>query len=90
MEKGHQFDAILDCGAPMTEFSDEALQTAGLLEDTAERVELEPGLQTQKYGKVKLPQIEICSHLIGDLPVYVSQFRKILGGVKALIGLDFF
>lgn len=87
--KRHKFDAILDCGAPLTEFSDEALQAAGLLGEAKEDFQLKPGLQTQKYGKVILPQIEICSHPISDLPVYVSHFEK-SWGVKALIGLDFF
>ena len=87
--KKHKFDAILDCGAPMTEFSDEALKMAGFLGEAQEIVELKSGLQTQKYGKTLLPQIEICSHPIDDLPVYVSHFEQ-SWGIKALIGLDFF
>ncbi|MFH0799931.1 MAG: retroviral-like aspartic protease family protein [Pseudomonadota bacterium] len=85
----HKFDVLLDTGAPLTEFSDEALQVAGLLKDTKENVELKRGFQTQKYGKVVLPMIEICSHPINNLEVYVSHFDK-SWGVKALIGLDFF
>ena len=88
---GHRqkFDVLLDTGAPLTEFSDEALQVAGLLEQTKEDVKLKQGFQTQKYGKVVLPKIEICSHPIDNLEVYVSHFDK-SWGVKALIGLDFF
>lgn len=87
--KRHEFDALLDTGAPATEFSDEALQFAGILEETKQDVQLKPGLQTQKYGTAVLPQIEICSHPINDLKVYVSHFDK-SWGIKALIGLDFF
>ncbi|MDP2600265.1 MAG: hypothetical protein Q8P84_05970 [Deltaproteobacteria bacterium] len=83
------FLALLDTGAPATEFSDEALQFAGFLEETKKDVALKPGLQTQKYGRIVLPQVEICSHLISDLTVYVSHFEK-SWGIKALIGLDFF
>lgn len=84
----HEFEALLDTGAPATEFSDEALQFVGLLQVTKE-VSLKPGLQTQKYGKVVVPRIEICSHPIENLEVYVSHFEK-SWGVDALIGLDFF
>ncbi|MFH1636698.1 MAG: retroviral-like aspartic protease family protein [Chloroflexota bacterium] len=87
--KRHKFDAILDTAAPSTEFSDEALETTGLLESKQEGIQLRPGLQTQKYGRVVIPRIEICSHTINDLDVYVSHFDK-SWGVKALIGLDFF
>lgn len=83
------FLAFLDTGAPATEFSDEALQFVGLLEEKKEGVLLKPGLQTQKYGKVLIPRIEICSHSIDNLEVYVSHFDK-SWGIKALIGLDFF
>ncbi len=85
----HKFDALLDTGAPATEFSDEALQFAGLLDEKKENVTLKPGLQTQKYGKLQLHEIEICGHTIENLEVYVSHFDKIWG-IKALVGLDFF
>lgn len=84
-----EFDAILDSGAPNTEFSDHALQSAGFLEELQGDVQLKPGLSTQKYGKTKLPRVEICSHHLADLTVYVSRFEK-SWGVDALIGLDFF
>ncbi len=86
--KKHEFDAILDTGAPATEFSDKALQYAGFLQNT-ERVDLKSGLQTQKYSKISLPQIQICGHIIENLNVYVSHFEK-SWGIDALIGLDFF
>ena len=85
----HEFDALLDTGAPASEFSDEALQFAGFLEETKKDISIKPGLQTQKYGKIVLPQVEICSHSIPNLEVYVSHFEK-SWGIKALIGLDFF
>lgn len=83
------FYALLDTGAPTTEFSDEALQYLGFLDETKKNVELKQGLQTQKYAKVALPNIGICSHNIKNLEVYVSRFDK-SWGIKALIGLDFF
>lgn len=85
----HEFDVLLDTGAPVSEFSDEALQLIGLLKETDKDVSLKPGLQTQKYGKIKLPALEICSHRIDDMEVYVSHFEK-SWGIDALIGLDFF
>lgn len=85
----YQFDALLDTGAPATEFSDEALHYAGLLDSPKVDIALQQNLQTQKYGRVTLPSIEICGHLIDELPVYVSHFEK-SWGIKALVGLDFF
>ena len=86
--KKQDFKALLDTGAPATEFSDEALRFAGFL-DGKKEVALKPGLQTQKYGKILLPQIEICSHVVSNLEVYVSHFEP-SWGIKAIIGLDFF
>ncbi|OGW38119.1 MAG: hypothetical protein A2X58_09455 [Nitrospirae bacterium GWC2_56_14] len=83
----HEFDAIFDTGAPRTEFSDTALQYAGFLSAT-KPVILKNGLQTQKYGKIILPQIQVCGHSIGNLEVFVSHFEK-SWGIDALIGLDF-
>lgn len=87
--KRHELDAILDTGAPRTEFSDEALHFAGFAPKPRKGVALQEGLQTQKYTDIVLPKIEICSHHISDLKVYVSHFEK-SWGVDALIGLDFF
>ncbi len=88
-EKFYEFEAILDTGAPLTEFSDEALNLIGLLPAKNENIKLKPGFQTQKYNKVVIPEIQICSQTIENLPVYVSHFEK-SWGIKALIGLDFF
>ncbi|MDD5674755.1 MAG: retroviral-like aspartic protease family protein [Chitinivibrionales bacterium] len=83
----HEFDAIFDTGAPTTEFSDAALYYAGFLGST-KPVILKSGLQTQKYGKIILPQIQICGHSMENLEVFVSHFEK-SWGIDALIGLDF-
>lgn len=87
--KRHELDAILDTGAPRTEFSDEALYFAGFAPKPREDVTLQEGLQTQKYSDMVLPKIEICSQQISNLKVYVSRFEK-SWGVDALVGLDFF
>ncbi len=87
--KRYEFDALLDSGAPATEFSDASLQYLGFIETPRDNVKIKPGMQTQKYGKTILPEIEICSHSIKDLPVYISHFDK-SWGIDALIGLDFF
>ena len=84
-----EFDAILDTGAPMTEFSDKALQYAGFLDKVKNGVILKESLQTQKYATVILPQTKICGHKIENLKVFVSHFEK-SWGIDALIGLDFF
>lgn len=85
----YEYRAILDTGAPFTEFSDQFLNAAGILSEITESVATKPGLQTQKYGKLKLMQIEICGHAIEETSVYISHFEK-HWGVDALIGLDFF
>jgi len=87
--KRYKVDALLDTGAPATEFSDEALLFTGFLQETKKDIVLKPGLQTQKYSKVVLPHLSICNHPINNLEVYVSHFEK-SWGIKALIGLDFF
>jgi len=83
----HEFDAIFDTGAPRTEFSDRALQYAGFLEAT-KILEIPDGLQTQKYNRLILPEIQICGHKIAQLNVFVSHFEK-SWGIDALIGLYF-
>ena len=87
--KQHKFKAILDTGAPRTEFSDEALHYAGFEIKQKEDVKIIEGLQTSKYADIVIPKLEICSHLIRELDVYVSRFEK-SWGIDALIGLDFF
>lgn len=83
------FLSILDTGASITEFSDEALLQLGYLDEAKADIALQTGLQTKKYGRVTLPHVEICSHPIDNLEVYVSHFDK-SWGIKALIGIDFF
>ena len=85
----YEFRAILDTGAPWTEFSDQYLLAMGMVTGKPSSVSIKDGLQTQKYGKLILPQIQICNHYIIDMPIYVSHFEK-YWGVDALIGLDFF
>ena len=82
-------DAIMDTGAPRTEFSDEALYFAGFVPKPKESIKLQEGLSTQKYANLVIPKIEICSHQIFNLDVCVSRFEK-SWGIDALIGLDFF
>lgn len=85
----HSVAGILDTGAPRTEFSDQFLIYAGLIEAKDENTTLKPGLQTQKYGVVELPSVNLCGHEIPDFKVYVSYFEP-SWGIDALIGLDFF
>jgi predicted aspartyl protease len=85
----YKLESLLDTGAPSTEFSDEALQHIGFMDKPMQDVQLKRGLQTQKYDRVTLPKIEICSQAIEKLSVYVSHFDK-SWGIKALVGLDFF
>jgi predicted aspartyl protease len=89
-EKGlSTFKAILDTGAPRTEISDASLFSAGFGPEPKSDIPLQAGLQTQKYADLTLPRVEICSHRIENLTVYVSHFEK-SWGIDALIGLDFF
>jgi hypothetical protein len=87
--KLHEFDAVLDTGAPFTEISDRALQYAGFIEPAVENIEVKPGLYSQKYDSLVLPCIEICQQRIQDFKIYVSRFEEDWG-IDALIGLDFF
>lgn len=85
----YEFRAILDTGAPNTEFSDQFLSVVGLIKDDESKPSIKHGLQTQKYGRLVLPQVKICGHPIQEMQVYVSHYEK-HWGVDALIGLDFF
>lgn len=85
----HELDAVLDTGAPLSEFSDQFLKYVGITRETNKDVTLKSGLETQRYGKIVLPPIEICGHHIQNMQVCVSRFDK-HWGVDALIGLDFF
>lgn len=83
------FDGILDSGAPKTEFNDILLAHAGFIPFPNDEISLKSGLQTQKYGKIILPSIEICGHTMEKFEVMVARFDK-SWGVAALVGLDFF
>ena len=85
----YSVDAILDTGAPRTEFSDHFLIFTGFIESTDRKIEIESGLQTRKINKISVPYINICGHVVNDFEVYVSQFEE-SWGIDALIGLDFF
>lgn len=85
----HSVAAILDTGAPGTEFSDQFLTYAGFLAAPDENINIQSGLQTQKYGVIKLPWVVICGHRISNFEVFVSHFEP-SWGIDALIGLDFF
>lgn len=83
------FNAILDSGAPVTEFSDLFLLYADIWSQRDDEVSLKPGLQTQKYDKTTIPLIEIANQQLLEFEVYVSSFES-SWGIDALIGLDFF
>jgi len=85
----HALDGVLDTGAPRTEFSDKFLAFAGFIREPAKNIAIKPGLQTQKYGKLLIPILEICGHAISDFEIFASRFDE-SWGVDALIGLDFF
>ena len=85
----HSFDGVLDTGAPRTEFSDKFLALAGFIKAPAQEIIIKSGLQTQKYGKLVIPKIEICNHPLENFEVFASRFDD-SWGVAALIGLDFF
>ncbi len=85
----YSVDAILDTGAPKTEFSDQFLIFTGFIDSIKEKVEIKSGLETQRYGKTTLHKINICGQTIDNFQIYVSQFEE-SWGIDALIGLDFF
>jgi hypothetical protein len=81
--------AILDTGAPWTEISDESLRQAGLIDTISSSISIPQGLQTQRYGKLVLPEVTICNVYLRDIEVKVARFDE-AWGIDALIGLDFF
>lgn len=84
------FRAILDTGAPRSEFSDRFLRTVKILPtEDLPLVSIPEGLQTKKYASVILPSIECLGRTLEDFSVVVSRFEEHWGG-DALIGLDFF
>lgn len=56
----------------MTTFETRERYFAGFAPKPREDVTLQEGLQTQKYADIILPKIEICSHCISNLKVYVT------------------
>ena len=85
----YSVDAILDTGAPFTEFSDHFLRFTGFIDSLHDSVSVKSGLQSQKYDKISIPEINICGHLLNDIEIFVSHFEE-SWGIDALIGLDFF
>ncbi len=81
--------AVMDTGAPWTEVSDRFLHFAGLVDEIPEDVTIGPGLQTQKYGRLVLPEFNICGQTIAKMEIKVSRFDE-HWEIAALIGLDFF
>ena len=90
-EDGREYsvDAILDTGAPVTEFSDQFLFFTGFTKSIESNIEIKSGLQSQKYNKINLPKVNICGHFLDNFEVFVFSFEE-SWGIDALIGLDFF
>ncbi|MFA4874309.1 MAG: retroviral-like aspartic protease family protein [bacterium] len=86
----HAFRAIVDTGAPVTEFSDEFLAAIGLVKiDDTKEIKVTAFEQTKRYAKLVLPKIEYLGQVMVNTSVKVSRFAE-GWGVDALIGLDFF
>lgn len=85
----YSVDAILDTGAPVTEFSDQFLMFTGFIDLIDDTVGIRKGLQSQKYKKTVIPELNICGYTINNFEIYISQFEE-SWGIDALIGLDFF
>jgi len=85
----YEFRAILDTGAPWTEFSDQFLHAIGMITEIDQAVSTKSGLQTQKYDRLIVPHVIVCGHDMHELSVSVSHFEN-HWGIDALVGLDFF
>jgi hypothetical protein len=85
----YSVDAILDTGAPITEFSDQFLVFTGFMDAPENDITIMKGLQSQKYNMLLLPEIKICGHTLNNFTISVSRFED-SWGIDALIGLDFF
>lgn len=86
----HTFRAIIDTGAPTTEFSDEFLASIGLINlCDIKKVELHLLEQTKKYATLVLPRINCLGQDMKNITARVSRFAD-GWGIDALIGLDFF
>lgn len=84
------FRAILDTGAPRSEFSDRFLRTIKILSAAGlPNARIPAGLQTAKYSTVILQHMECLGQTLKAFPVIVSRFNE-SWGIDALIGLDFF
>ena len=88
-DREYSVDAILDTGAPVTEFSDQFLLFAGFIDSIDADISIKTGLQSQKYNRIKLPSIKICGQTVSDYEICVSYFEE-SWGIDALVGLDFF
>ncbi len=80
---------VLDTGAPWTEVSDKFLHHAGLISELPDDGPMPRGRQTQRYGKIVLPEMEICGQRLANMEVRVARFEEIWN-VGILVGLDFF
>ncbi len=93
IDTGHEIrwriKAILDTGAPWTEISDEFLRNAGIPGSVPRNIPIPEGLQTQRFGKLALPELSICGQTLWNIEVKVARFEQ-SWGVDALVGLDFF
>ena len=69
----YSVDAILDTGAPITEFSDQFLMFTGFIDSVKEDVKIKHGLQSQKYNQIVLPELRICGHTLNDFNVCVFE-----------------
>lgn len=85
----HSFEGIVDTGAPHTEFTDTVLAEMGIIEAPKKDVQIKEGMQSQKYGRVTFPQLEICGQVMENFQGYVTRLDDSFN-VAALIGLDFF
>lgn len=90
-EKGtkHHFLGIIDTGAPVTEFVDSVLIQAGFMNTSEEKIKIKEGMQSQKYGRITFPEIEICGQIIKNFDAYICRLEP-SWGIDVLVGLDFF
>ena len=85
----YNLTGILDTGAPQTEFSDKFLKFSGLIENNDASIESKNNLQTQRYNRVNIPEMDICGIKLKNHLVYVASFED-SWGIDILVGLDFF
>ncbi len=73
IDTGHEIrwriKAILDTGAPWTEISDEFLHNAGIPGDVPKNISIPEGLQTQRHGKLVLPEVGVCGQTLSNIEV---------------------